>query len=153
MFCLFQRKVPVKIQRQHRRLFAVHLFCFHILRPSGEFQCLLRRKRHLDPVTGFAEECLLYGDSLQRSAPRQPLPSRVPHGQRRFCPVRQVTSRNFYLQPPFRIGNAKIFHIHMVYDENAAELFPVCGNIADKFPEQPLLLHRQRADLPAVLRD
>lgn len=140
-------------ERQHRRLHTVNLLCCHILRPSGEFQRLLRRKRQFDCADLPAEKRLCDGDSFQHAAPWQPRSARVSDREGGFRPVRQMTAWNFCLQHSFFIGNPKIFHAPLMYDENASDLFPIQIYMTEKFPEQPVLLHRQRADPLAVFRN
>lgn len=99
---------------QHRRLHAVHLLCCHILRPCGEFQCLLRWKRQLDRAAVVAEKRLRDSNTLQRAAPRQPLPARVSDREGCFHTIQQMTTRDSRLQRSPFIGNAKIFRVPLL---------------------------------------
>lgn len=99
---------------QYCRLHSVHLLCFHILRPCGKFQCLLRQKRQLDRSTVLAEEGLCDGDPLQQTAPWQPRPARVSDRKGCFCTMRQMASRNSCFQRSFFIGNPKVFHVPLL---------------------------------------
>lgn len=112
-------------KRQHHRLHAANLLCCHIFRPSGEFQCLLWWKRQLNGVAVLAVKRLCDGDAFQYAAPWQPCAARVSDRESRLRTMWQMTVWNSRLQHSFFIGNPKIFHTPLMYDENAAKLFPV----------------------------
>ena len=100
------------------------------------------------------EQAVADGNAVRLAAPREPRAAR--HGSRRSGrqPVRKMRHRDAGLQLrtlTARIRNAEILHSPFRYDVNAAQLFRMLGNFADKNIEQPILLRRYGTDLLALL--
>ena len=132
----------------------VKLLLRRLRQPLRELLRLFGQQGKRIAVLQLLEQAVADGNAVRLAAPREPRAAR--HGSRRSGrqPVRKMRHRDAGLQLrtlTARIRNAEILHSPFRYDVNAAQLFRMLGNFADKNIEQPILLRRYGTDLLALL--